>query len=149
MAPVLPVQCVCVCVHFYILVNTISPIPLWMQYTRFADTTNCGREFHILTAQTVKNPLGSLRLNCFPCSFNDWPTVFLSDLKLNSFLPMLEWPFRFFYIAIISQFKSLFYKENKFNVCSGSLELRSSSPLISFVALLWTHPSWGLVTRTY
>lgn len=53
-------------------------------------TTDCGRELHILTTLTVKYTLRRLWLNLFSSNFIEWPSVFMSDQRLNSFLPMME-----------------------------------------------------------
>ena len=49
-----------------------------------AETTTCGREFHILADLTVKNPLCSLRLNRFSSNFSEWLSVLFNSLSLNS-----------------------------------------------------------------
>lgn len=81
-----------------------------------ADTTNCGKEFHILTTLIVKNPLNSSSFKCFSSNITVWPRVFFRDIRLNSFLLMIQFSFKEW--EVISSLKHIFSKKNTFNMCS-------------------------------
>ena len=105
-----------------------------------ASTTSLGNLFHCLTTLIVKNFFLLSKLNLPSFTFKSLPLVLsLPALVKKSISSFLASPLQVLKAAIRSAQNLLFSKLNNPSSLSLSSQERCSIPLLTFVALLWTH----------
>ena len=104
-----------------------------------AATASLGNLFQCFTTLMLKNFFQTSNLNLPSFSLQPFPLVLsLHTLVISPSPSFLEAPFWYWKAAVRSPWSLLFSRLNSPNSLSLSSQERCSSPLINFVALLWT-----------